>query len=264
MKNKLIFLALIAILCITSCTGYKNLTYFRDMEVGEYYDVATAPDVKIQQDDRLAITVTSSNPELAAPFNGGVVSLNIESGETNVSGSSTPSEYTVSKDGSIVFPILGTLHVEGMTLADLSSTIEKKIIATSMLNDPIVKVDFTNFRYTIIGEGAKGVYTITENKINLIDALAKAGGVPRSAKNDDVIVIRTENGQRRSYSVNLRSIDVFDSPVYYLQQNDVIYLKPNKYQMDALRDYLTSTISFSMSAMSVIATVFVYLRFRKN
>ncbi|MCQ2146052.1 MAG: polysaccharide biosynthesis/export family protein [Bacteroidales bacterium] len=264
MKNKLSLLAFATLLFVTSCTGYKNLTYFNDMELGEYYNVAPVPEVKIQKDDKIAIVVSCSNPELAAPFNGGVVSMNVESGATNVTGTGSPKEYTVSKYGTILFPILGNIEAEGLTLEELSTSIEKKIIASAMLNDPMVKADFTNFKYTILGEGAKGVYTITENKINIIDALAKAGGVPRSAKNNDVIVIRTENGQRRSYSVNLRSIDLFDSPVYYLQQNDVIYLKPNAYQKDGLRDFITSNVSFGLSTLSMFATAYMYLRFRKR
>lgn len=262
MKNVLNFLALSVLLILSSCGSIKTLTYLQDMEYNSPYLVKDVPSVRIQEDDKLSIVVSCSNQELAAPFNGGVLSVNVETGSTSVSGKSELPEYVVSKEGTINFPILGVLYVKNMTLDELCRTIEDRIKSNNLISDPSVKVDFTNFQITIIGESGAGIYPVSNNKINLIDALAMAGDLPTSAKRDDVMVIRTENGARTAYSVDLRSVELFESPVFYLKQNDVIYIKPNKYKSDGRTETVYRYISLAMSMASIVTTVLVYLNLK--
>jgi len=262
MKNVFNIVALCTLLFLSSCGTVKRLTYLQDLEYDTPYPVSESSSVKIQADDKIAIRVTSSNQELAAPFNGGVLSVNVETGATSVTGGNGAQEYLVTKEGVINFPILGILNVRGMSLDEMCSMIEAKIREKDLINDPSVKADFTNFQYTVLGEVGQGVYTVQNNKINIIDAIAKAGRIPVLAKNDDIMVIRTEDGIRTAYQVNLRTKDIYESPVYYLRQNDVIYIKPSRYKSDGTVEATRRYISYGFSLLNVMTTLLVYLNLR--
>ena len=223
-----------AMLLFASCSTQKYLTYLQDMEYGVPYEVLPMQEIHLQPGDQLSIVVNSKQPELAVPFN--IMNSNLYVDGMN---SSTPSyardndyRYTVDQQGYITFPLLGDLLVQGMTIEEVENFIERRIKEESYISDPIVTAKFKNFQITVIGMAGTGNYTIEKDRLNLIEALAMIGNIPNNALIDDVMVIRTQDGFRTAYSVNLQTKDLFDSPVYYLQQNDVIYIKPSKYVSD--------------------------------
>ena len=257
-------LAVAALLSLASCGSYKKLTYLQDMEVLTTYDVKEQPNVLIGVNDKLRIVVTCQEPTLAAPFNlsTGVFSVNPETGESVTKLSSeAESGYVVDKNGYIDFPVIGLVKAEGLTLEGLREDLIDKIIETKYIKDPIVLVEFMNFQFTVLGEANPGNYNVPNGHINLLEALALAGDLKPSAKRDDVWVIRTENGQRMVYSVDMRSKDLFESPAFNLQQNDIIYVKPLKSVKDADATKRSSVITTVISALSTVSSItlaFVY------
>ena len=257
-------LAVAALLSLASCGSYKKLTYLQDMEVLTTYDVKEQPNVLIGVNDKLRIVVTCQEPTLAAPLNlsTGVFSVNPETGESVTKLSSeAESGYVVDKNGYIDFPVIGLVKAEGLTLEGLREDLIDKIIETKYIKDPIVLVEFMNFQFTVLGEANPGNYNVPNGHINLLEALALAGDLKPSAKRDDVWVIRTENGQRMVYSVDMRSKDLFESPAFNIQQNDIIYVKPLKSVKDADATKRSSVITTVISALSTVSSItlaFVY------
>ena len=257
-------LAVAALLSLASCGSYKKLTYLQDMEVLTTYDVKEQPNVLIGVNDKLRIVVTGQEPTLAAPFNlsTGVFSVNPETGESVTKLSSeAESGYVVDKNGYIDFPVIGLVKAEGLTLEGLREDLIDKIIETKYIKDPIVLVEFMNFQFTVLGEANPGNYNVPNGHINLLEALALAGDLKPSAKRDDVWVIRTENGQRIVYVLDMRSKDLFESPAFNIQQNDIIYVKPLKSVKDADATKRSSVITTVISALSTVSSItlaFVY------
>lgn len=265
MKNTVVLFICALMLC--SCGAYKRQAYLQDMEPGVKYEAEAAPDARIAKGDKLNIVVTASEPVLAQPFNlvSGGAEFGSVSREEGVSAeSSADRSYTVDRNGNINFPILGRVAVEGMTLEDLTNTIENKIVATGMLKEPIVLAEFTNFRFTILGEAGNGNFTVPDGSINIFQALAMAGDIGGYGVKDDVWVIRTSEGVREVYSLNLKSKDVFSSPAFYLQQNDMVYVKPRKIKMDEPANGIMSIFNTVLStASSIINTLLWYTIYTK-
>lgn len=247
-------------LSLCSCSAIlKNITYLQDLETGVPYAVQPRQELRLQQGDKLSIVVSCKQPELAVPFNimSGAVSADL-SGNTTTSFSRDDSiGYTVDEEGCITFPLLGKLMVQGMTIPELEDFIERRIKGGSYISDPIVNASFMNFQITVLGVAGNGNYTIPKNELTLIELLGMIGNMPNTAQIDDVIVIRTENNLRTAYSVNLKTKDLFDSPVYYLQQNDVVYVKPNKFSSDGRLERVTNLTSTLMSFVNVVTNFFL-------
>ena len=261
MKKKTWLGAILLVLLLASCGSAKKMTYVQDMEYFTPYKVIEPSEIKVQQNDKLSITVTCKSPELALPFNisNGAQGVHItENGEFTpaVSASSDAKGYVVGKDGNIDFPILGKLHVEGLTLMEVKKLIEDRIMEKNYIRDPLVLVEIMNFQITILGEVAKkGNYTVKNNHVNLLEAIAMAGDLTTAAKTDEVLVIRTENGERKVYPHNMRSREFYDSPAFHLQQNDVVYVKPNKVKSDGTREKNTNIIGLILSFIATCATI---------
>jgi polysaccharide export outer membrane protein len=219
---------------------------------------AKVPELTVQPQDMLSIVVSSKDSELALPFNLPVVYQAI--GESF--GQQRLLSYTVNRDGDIDFPILGKLHIEGLTRNQLEQFIKEKIASESYIKDPVVTVQFMNFRITVNGEVARpGAYEIKNDHITLFEALSMAGDLTIYGKRDNVKVIREKNGERTVYEVDLRAANIFDSPVYYLQQNDIIYVMPNKYRSNQTNSagqaqQISVWISIASFLMSVAVLVF--------
>jgi polysaccharide export outer membrane protein len=216
----------------------------------------TIPEITIQPQDMLSIVVSSKEPELAGPFNLPVISYQ-GAGETYVQ--QRILGYIVDKEGNIDFPILGTLHVEGFTRPRLSQFVKEKIIAEGYIKDPVVTVQFMNFRVTVNGEVVRpGTYEIKSDHITLFEALSMAGDLTIYGRRDNVKVVREKNGERTVYEADLRVSNIFNSPVYYLQQNDIIYVTPNKYRSNQSNNAgQVQQISLWVSIASFLASVAV-------
>ena len=250
----------IVLLFMASCSTQKNLTYLQDMEYGVPYEVLPMQEIHLQPGDQLSIVVNSKQPELAVPFN--IMSSSLYSDGIN---SSSPSyardndfRYTVNQEGYITFPLLGDLMIQGMTIEEVEDFIERRIKEESYISDPIVTATFKNFQITVLGMAGAANYTIQKDRLNLLEAIAMLGDIPNTALIDDIMVIRNENGFRTAYSVNLKTKDLFESPVYYLQQNDVIYIKPSKYARDGRFERVRTVTTSVISLVNIFSNFFVW------
>lgn len=239
------FPALIALLALVSCTTARQMSYLTDMEYNTDYPVKPAPELLIQPDDLLGITVTSPTPELAAPFN-------------LFSDGKSTHEYVVDRNGNIEFPVLGTINVWGATLTQIRNGIADGIRANGFIKDPIVNVTLDNFSVTVIGSAGNSMIPVKGNSINILQVLATNKSVTNKSDIRDVMVIRTENGVRRSYSVDLQSKDLFDSPVFYLKQNDVVYIKPKGVSLSASGQTTMTFVTAGLSLISIIVNALLW------
>ena len=245
--RKLTLFALMLVL-LASCTTPSRITYLRDMEYNKAYAATKAPELRLHPEDQISIQVLSTDPALAAPFNAS------SGAETNM----VAARYTLDKDGNIDFPVLGIMHIEGMTINEVKAEIADRIIKMGYIREPIVKVEFSNFRITVLGEGNNAIINVTDESINLLQVIARTGYVGDRAKVNDVMVIRTVDGQREAYTVNLQTKDLFDSPVFYLQQNDIVYVKPRGLRTNMNLQAIMSGISPLFSITSILSTLLLW------
>lgn len=234
------------------------------MEELTSYNVTEAPEVKVRKNDRVKILVSCTNPALSAPFNliSGSTNVDITTGQLSSSGISNGGvEYLVNKDGYILFPVLGEIKIEGLTISEVKDTITELITEKNYIKDPIVTAEFTNFQITILGEvNAKGNYIVKDNKVTILQAIALAGDLTTQAQTDNIWVIRTEGKERQVYPIDLRSKSCFESPGFYLQQDDVVYVKPRKSKLDGSSQLALTITSTVLSGLSTIASVLYWLK----
>ena len=200
-----------------SCVNTRKATYFNDLRDSAQFRSELLSETFIKSSDILDITVSSLNPEATAIFN--------PSHKAN--GENTG--YLVEPNGTILFPVLGSIKVEGLTKEQLKAQLTKMLTDKKLLVDPIVSVRFQNFRVTVLGEVKNpAVIPVPSEKISLLEAIGLAGDLTIYAKRDNVLIIREENGEKTVKRINLNSNELFTSPYYYLKSNDVIYVEPNK------------------------------------
>lgn len=211
----------------TSCVNTRNATYFNDLPDGEMQFVAGNLEPVIQKNDMLNILVSSLNQEASQMFNLYNTAVNAP---IVVSGSIAQSNgYLVDQDGYIQFPMLGNIKAAGLSKKQLKEVIIKGIIQKNLLYEPIVNIRYLNYKVTVLGEVANpSVINIPNEKVSLLDALGLAGDLTIYARRDNVLVIREVEGKRITKHINLNDNQLFHSPYYYLQSNDVVYVSPNK------------------------------------
>ena len=256
--NRLHWLPILLVLFLAAaCTTPRTLGYLLDMEYNKDYPATPPPELKAQIEDRLSIQVLSENPVLSAPFNTLLTLTDLANQTTQ----QPVLNYTVDRQGNIEFPVLGILHVEGMTLNEIEKLIADEITARGYIKEPVVNASLDNFTVTIIGGQRSTVLDIKGHSFNLLQALARANAQTDEQINiREVTVIRTENGVRTAYPVNLQTKAIFDSPVFYLQQNDIIYYKPKVYR---LSQTASNFISFFGTIAGFASMVLTYLALTK-
>lgn len=241
------------------------------MDVMQEYPILQKYEAVIHRDDKLSIVVSCKNPELAIPFNipgngGGSYSIsqeaNILSKEAPVIESKSLKGYRVDVDGNIDFPILGKIHAEGLTRMQLTDLIKKDLVKGNYIKDPIVFVDFENFKISVLGEVSnKGSFNIDGDRITLLEALAMAGDLTENAKIDRVAVIREYGNKRRIFFNDLRTKDLFSSPCYYLQQNDIVYVEPSGIKATQKDQRRLQALSIWLGFISTITSLtFLFIR----
>jgi polysaccharide export outer membrane protein len=215
------------LLVSSSCVNTKKAVYFVDQGNASVPGTTSVPPVIIQSNDLLSISVNSRDKEATLLFN----SFNV-SGTSYSSSAGTNAQvngYQVDTDGNIKVPFLGVIKAAGLTENALSDLITKQLIDKKLLIDPVVNVRHLNFKVTVLGEVAHPtVVTVPNGKISLLEALGLAGDLTIYAKRDNVLLIREEKGQKTTKRIDLNSSELFSSPYYYLQSNDVVYVEPNK------------------------------------
>ncbi len=226
MKNNILII-FVAIL-LTSCASQRNVTYLKDIK-GDFTMNITQPQyAPIQNGDWLSIVVNSKDAELSRMFNLPIVSVSMVSDGMYNTGNRIAG-YQVNNDGNIDFPQLGQIKVSGLTLVELSDTIKELILKSGYIKDPIVTSQFMNFKISVMGEVARpGIYSVGNGRVNIFEALGMAGDMTIYGKRDNLKVIREENGVRNVKVLDLRNKEIFNSPYFYLHQNDIVYVEPNK------------------------------------
>lgn len=241
------------VVLLAACSAPKEVLYLQDISLIKEEAIDKSYEVIIHKDDLLAIIVNSKEPELALPFNMPLVSYQI--GGQNVSQQRLVG-YLVNQDGNIDFPILGEIHVEGLTRMQVTELIKKRLIEEELIKDPIVTVQFLNFKVSVIGEvGRPGTFDISGDRITLLEALSMAGDLTIYGRRDRVAVIREKDGKRSILYHDLRSSDIFQSPCYYLQQNDIVYVEPNNAKTGQSRINSNNSVGVWLSGVSVLASI---------
>lgn len=225
------------LLAAASCSTPKDIAYFQDVTHGEMIQPLERNDIKVRPEDKLSIVVSTQDPALSSMFNLVTTQNRIGSGSSGGSlggsssgGSGQTSLYTVDADGDINFPVLGRLHVAGMNRTQLSKYIESEIKSRELVKDPIVTVDYANTGISVLGEvKSPGRVEFNKDHLTIVEAIALAGDVAPDGMRQNVTVMREgENGRQTVYKVDLTDMkQLAQSPVYYMQQNDVIYVEPN-------------------------------------
>lgn len=221
----------------SSCMSTKKIVYMQgaDTLYAVPQEITQAFELEIQPDDELAISVTSKNAKLIGPFNNNTLigSGGGDGSRSSVSTTNTSSGvsyFLVDKDNNIEFPVFGTINTKGKTCKQLAKELQDRFISEGHINDAVVNVKVMSFKVTVLGDvKTPGTQTCTGERLTLLEALGRAGDMNSSGKRNGVLVVREENGQRVTYSIDLRNTEeIFQSPAYYLQQNDVVYVQPNK------------------------------------
>lgn len=225
-----VVVALTMILVLGSCGSTKNVAYFKNIDSISLSASKMLYEAKIMPKDQLTITVITTDPKASAPFNLAVTNTIGSAGQLSTGGGSLQG-YLVDNKGNINFPIIGTLHVGGLTKAECENLICSKVkpyLADS--EKPIVTVRMASFRVTVTGEVAKpSVVQVPYEKMSIVEALAQCGDLTIYGQRDNVLLIREDaQGQKHQYRINLNDANLINSPYYYVQQNDIIYVQPNK------------------------------------
>ncbi|HPE40205.1 MAG TPA: polysaccharide biosynthesis/export family protein [Bacteroidales bacterium] len=254
---------LLASIAMISCNTSKNILYLQDATLQTPKKVTVGSNITIQPKDMVSIIVSSKDQELAALFN-----LTRYQSMVGPAGSTTQrgeiSGYTVDTEGHIDFPVVGLLKVADLTRHQLANMIKDTLKNSNLIKDPVVTVDFMNLYISVMGEvKSPGRYKIERDQITLLDAISMAGDLTIFGKRDGITVIRETNGERTIYKVDIRSAELFDSPVYYLKQNDIIYIEPNKIRagQSTINENNLKSVSLWISVASLISTIsLIFLR----
>jgi len=231
MKNKNFVLVVLAAALLCSCGSTKNVAYLKN---SDYVDLSQSQylyDAKIMPKDVLSITVTTVNPAAAAPFNLSVYSSLSGSANATMYGNHVLQSYLVDNRGDIEFPVLGRIHVGGLTKSQCEQMINDSIRPYMNATErPVVTVRMANYKISVLGEvNRPGMYTVGNEKINILEALAQAGDLSIYGRRDGVKLIREDaQGGKQIHTLNLNDAGLINSPYYYLQQNDIVYVEPNK------------------------------------
>lgn len=261
MKTKGACLLLLLLLCFSSCVSNRNLTYLNDLSTTNTFteNITNRVEIIIQPDDQLSIVVSTLNPESNLLFNAGVLPNTGSAGVGATPATGRANEgYLVDKDGYINFPVLGRVRLGGLTREQ--ATVRMTVELSKNVKNPIVNIRFLNFRVTVLGEVTKpSTFNVLGERVTLLEALALAGDLTPYGKREDVMIIREKGNVRSVMRADLSDKQFLNSPNFYLQQNDVVYVSPAK-----LKSLQTSTSGFYLSlaaaSVSVLSLLLIIIR----
>ena len=265
-KKTILFFITSILFC--SCSMSKKIPYFKGLESSNEEIPVVQNEPIIHNDDMLSIVVSATDPLTVAPFNLPIISYS-SPGEEKLSTTPTMQPYVVDINGEINFPIIGKIKIGGLKKSEAVALIKEKL--QPYLKDPIITIQFLNYKITILGEVQKpGTYTISNEHTSILQALGIAGDLTIYGRRDNVLLIREKEGGKKEYiRIDLTQTDVLSSPFYYLQQNDVIYVEPNKTRINTVISSAASTnaaiyLSTVSSLASVATTIVAVLNMRKK
>ncbi|MDR1344995.1 MAG: polysaccharide biosynthesis/export family protein [Tannerellaceae bacterium] len=263
MKIKL--LSAIWLICLTSCSTPKDVLYFQGVDSLTQEQVAQMNrnyTSRICPDDLLTITVTAWDPSVVTPFNPPLWAY-ASQGDVNVINSMQLLTYLVDTDGNIMFPVIGKIHAAGLSKQEFAANLQNEI--SHYVKDPLVNVQIVNYKVNIIGEIARpGTLTVQNERLTILDAIGRLGDLTINANRKNILIVRDNDGEKEFGRIDITSPDIFISPYYYLRQNDIVYIEPNKpkqrnHNVTQSQTFTVSIVSTILTTVSVMTTVLVAL-----
>ncbi len=254
MKSFKLLVVAAAVLLASCGTQKKSILYLQDAVADQPETIVNQYELKIKPSDILGVTVNSRYAELAAPFN-----LNATSYQgVTANGNGQVQGQVVDDAGFISMPVLGKIKAAGMTRSELATDIEQRLITGGHIKDPVVNIQFLNFKINVLGEvGRPGEFAINSDRVTLFDALSMAGDITDYGVKERITVIREQDGQRTIGYIDATSTKVFESPYYYLQQNDIVIVDPDQIKQTNLtvNQKSRNTLSTITSILSILTTI---------
>ncbi|WP_244307424.1 polysaccharide biosynthesis/export family protein [Flavobacterium fluviatile] len=239
-----------------SCASKKDIVYYQNIDNTGSSQNTTSYEVKIQPDDLLMIIVSAEDPEIALPFNLTTITVPNGSNIQATTGQQTIQSYLVDRNGNIEFPVLGRVQVGGLSRTEVLQSLKDKI--GIYIKNPIINLRIMNFKISLQGEvNVPGTYSVTSERITLIEALSMAKDLTIYGKRNNILVIREINGVKSYNRIDITKADFINSPFYYLAQNDVIYVEPNNTKVNAAA--VGPNTSVIISAISILISLSVLL-----
>ena len=266
-KYKLICLLVMVwagVATLSSCGSSRQVVYFQDLKPGETEIILPeAKAITVRPEDKISIIVNSRDPQLTDLFNLPIMSRQLgqsmRNGGSSTGNSQGVSVYTVDADGEIDFPVLGKIYVAGMKREEIAEYIKNELVKENLVKDPVVTVEFANLCVSVLGEvNSPGRFSIDRDRLTVLDALSMAGDLTIYGNRSKVMVLRQEGDVQRVYGLNLTSGEhVYTSPAYYLQQNDVVYVEPNKVKarQSTVNGNNVRSTSFWISLASLLTSI---------
>lgn len=255
---------LLFIVLLTGCNAYQKVAYLQEAGTQAILSDSVktpVPEPIIKVGDVLMITVNTNNPEASVPFNiplipsGGDASKRYNlGGGSNISYGLSMQNFLVDTEGVITYPVLGELKVAGLTKRQLSDVIKESIYPKYITEEPIVLIRFGNFKVSVLGEVMRpGSFVIDNEKVSILEALALAGDMTIYGRRESVLLVRENNGNRETVRIDIRDKNLINSPYFYLQQNDVLYVEPNDSRSRA--SGISSAESLSISVVGTLISI---------
>lgn len=249
-------------LALASCATPYNVAYFQDMPLEKQVPIVRPTSIRLRPSDKISVLVSTRDAALSQMFS---LYSNYSIGNTSITTGNNQnhrsSEYTVNADGTIDFPVLGSLKVAGLTREEVQQMIKRELIDQNLVKDPIITVEFVNLNVLMMGATGVQRVSIDRDQFTILDAITQAGDLDIAGQRENVRVIReTSPSQRVAFEVNLCSAeDLYNSPVYYLQQNDIVYVEPNNKIKRTTTEYGSRMVNYTFwtgiltSALTLIA-----------
>lgn len=251
LQSSLCAIALTAACVLSSCVNPKEVLYIQDITQNTKEQIQDNYRTLIQKDDQLYIAVSSKQPELTAPF---AMAEMGTTGPTNYNNTNRPKGYLVNSQGDIVLPVIGKIRAVGKTCSQLADDIAASLKNNDYIRDASVNVQIMNFKFSVLGEVRNpGTYSIEGQRLTVLEAISRAGDLSIDG-NRDVTLIREINGTRHIASIDLRSKNLFSSPYYYIQQNDILYVSPSERKIN-MRSDTAQWYSWGLSGLSLTIAV---------
>jgi len=265
--TKTILYFLLLAFSLSSCVTYDPLISFEEgVPTSSTEEILNQMELRIQPEDLLKIDVYSANPEAVAAFNlqqmGGGQQMNMQ--QMGLQGMGTNNleffmGYFVDQEGSVDLPYLGTVDVLGLTLAQAKNKIADRL--KRYVTDAVVNIRFLNFKVTILGEvNRPGTVRLSNKRVTLLEAIGIAGDLTPYANRAEVLIVREERGERTYARLNLQDYDIFESPYFYLQQNDVVYVEPLRSRIATVADPLQRFIGYGSGVLSIVTLIIALSR----
>ena len=257
-----IFSALTMLIMLSGCVTNKRIAYFQDIQLIESAkldNAITFTEPLIQPDDILSITIFTLNPASSAVINQTISTPTIGGGANTSLNAQATNGFIVDRDGDVELSLIGKIRLGGLTTYQAKELIREK--ARAFYKDPNVQIRFANFKVTVLGEvNAPAAYTLPNEKVSILDAIGLAGDLTIYGKRENILIVRDVDGKKEYARLNLNSSKIFDSPYYYLRQNDVIYVEPNKARVSANNAAQLQLLGALTSIATVLVLIFTSVK----